>query len=422
MSGRRRILAGIGSGVYAQLIGLLLQVASVPVFLAVWGLGNYGWWVIVSTVQAYLALSEFGVLSAVGSRMTVLVSRGAIGGANTVLHAGILFLGAIAFVVMLASPAIAAAFAAFGVPQEFCWAAGILGIGVAVSQLGGVAFAVFQATGRNHIGLSSVANIRLAEWLGGMAGLIITASPVGVAAGMLLLRILSTALVLRKALSQQIVFKLRVGRWKILRLHMAQSLANFAITLTNTVSLQGTTLLVGAALGPTAVAVFNTYRTVGRTAVQATGILSHAAWPEFASAFGARLPGALKSLYRRTVIIGLGAASVAAAAIVLGMPGLLEIWTHGDVQYSFELTIAVAAYALAASASHVPRVFLTAIGRNKRLAVVATVSSFASILASAGLVVATDQLVVVLWVSVVMEALVALAAMAFSRRQLRRAP
>ena len=57
-----------------------------------------------------------------------------------------------------------------------------------------------------------------------------------------------------------------------------------AFPLANALSLQGITLLTGALTGTAAVALFNTYRTIARVAVQLTAMLSHA--------------------YRRSVLLG----------------------------------------------------------------------------------------------------------------------
>ena len=77
-----------------------------------------------------------------------------------------------------------------------------------------------------------------------------------------------------------------------------------AFPLANAISFQGLTLLVGAFFGPVSVALFNTYRTIARIAVQITAIFSHALWPEFSRLFGANAAVAIRQLYQSSVIIG----------------------------------------------------------------------------------------------------------------------
>jgi O-antigen/teichoic acid export membrane protein len=369
------MLSGVGAGGYAQLVTIALQLVTVPLFLSQWSLTEYGYWLIVSAAQTYFALSEFGVTSAIGSRMTVLVARPAARGANQAFHAATLFIASVCLAMLLLSPGAWALFSTFGVPDDYALASVILVACVAVSQLGGLAFAVYQSTNRNHLGLASTANIRIAELAGALLGLFATGSPVFVALGMLGARSLATALVLLNALRRQSIFSLRLGRWKIVRLYLGRSSSNFLTSLASSLSLQGLTLVVGGFYGAADAAIFSTYRTAGRIVVQATAILSHAAWPEFGILHGSGDRVGLRALYRRTQMQSLTVSLAASVGFVLCIPLVLQVWTRGEVPMNQSLAIAIGVYALAASLWHVPRVLLTSVGKNRGVAVVALLSS-----------------------------------------------
>jgi len=59
-----------------------------------------------------------------------------------------------------------------------------------------------------------------------------------------------------------------------------------AFPLANVLSFQGVTLVAEALFGTATVALFTSYPTIARVAVQSTDIFSHALWPEFAQLFG----------------------------------------------------------------------------------------------------------------------------------------
>ena len=88
MSGR--FLTRLGNGLFgnataqasALLVQLVVALVSVPVFATVWGLEDYGVWLILVTVPATIALSDLGFIGAVGNAMTAAVARGQDAGAR----------------------------------------------------------------------------------------------------------------------------------------------------------------------------------------------------------------------------------------------------------------------------------------------------------------------------------------------------
>lgn len=422
MNRRRRLVRGVTAGVYSQVLSVVLQLASVPIFLWKWTLAQYGLWLVVSTIQTYLALSDFGMVSAAGSRMTVLVARGASKGANQVYHSSVLFIVLAGSAIIVSCPIVGLTFSALGFDTEFAVAASILALCVVASQVGGLAFSVFQATGRNHLGVATTANIRFAEWLGGIAGLLATASPVFVAGGMLVARVAATAWVFRTALRGQGIFDLQLGRWKILRLHTGASWSNFLGSFASSMSLQGITVAIGALYGPADVAVFNTYRTAARTIVQSTASFSHAVWPEFGALHGSRDSRGLIKLYRRMLWLGIAFSLIAALLLVAMMPVILAFWTHGKIPMIFPLATGFAFYAMAASVWHLPRVLLTSVGRNRGVAITASVGALLVVAAAVLLGLVGGPVSSQAWSMAVGEFLVSLAAAALAHRWLRSLP
>lgn len=372
---KRSLMKGMGAGAYAQLLTLVLQLLSVPIFLRVWTLEDYGYWLIAGTAQAYLALSDFGVVAVAGSRMTVLVARGAPRGAQQVFASAVLFISLVCLGIVVLSPAVGLAFAAVGLPSEYAAAASVLVVGIAVSQFGGLSFSLLRATSRNHVGIVISSTTRAVEWGGGMVGLLVTGNPIFVAAGMLVGRTIATLVSTAIALRGQDTFAFSWGSWRILRLYAGRSTSQVTGTLAASISLQGMTLVVGGLYGASAVAIFGTYRTAARTIVQSTAIVSNAAWPQFGIHYGTRNMGALHRFFRRTQGLSAISSSLAVIAFLALLPLLLELWTHGEVPVDYSLAVAFAVYAFAASLWHVPRVFLNAIGRNRGVALTAVATA-----------------------------------------------
>jgi O-antigen/teichoic acid export membrane protein len=141
-----------------------------------------------------------------------------------------------------------------------------------------------------------------------------------------------------------------------------------AFPLANALSFQGLTLLVGALFGPITVALFNTYRTIARVAVQVTAIFSHALWPEFSRLFGQGASSAINKLFLRTSLLGAIQALLLSLVLYFISPWLLQVWTHGAIEFVPSLMLLMLFYAAIGGVWHVPRVLLMATNQHVGLA------------------------------------------------------
>src|SRR6266700_4560082 len=73
---KRRILANFGAGTLGRVLGICVQVVSVPILLHHWGAGLYGEWILLTTIPMYLSMSDIGFGNVAGNEMTMLVVGG----------------------------------------------------------------------------------------------------------------------------------------------------------------------------------------------------------------------------------------------------------------------------------------------------------------------------------------------------------
>ena len=246
----------------------------------------------------------------------------------------------------------------------------LLSVSVVLSLLCSLAEVVYKATGGYAAGTYLVTTGRLADWAGGVTGLVLTRSFIGVATGALLARLAYTLLCI--GLSQR---RTDFLRWGVRRASLADirhaaapGMLFLSLSLTNALSLQGFTLLVAATLGPAATAVFNTYRTLARIVVQVTNALSNPLWPELTALKGQQDDSAFWRLYRRANRLGLLIAAAGALLVYLVSPWLLDVWTHGQIPFTATSMALFLLYAAVCSATQIPRVVLMAINRHAGLA------------------------------------------------------
>jgi len=110
---------------------------------------------------------------------------------------------------------------------------------------------------------------------------------------------------------------------------LSPSLHYVGYTLGNLVSIQGSTIVIGAVLGPVAVALTSTLRTLTRTGVTVANMLSITLQIEYASLYGQSAFARFKHLLRWHAT-AIGALVIAYLMLMLALgPQVYDIWTHG---------------------------------------------------------------------------------------------
>lgn len=368
---RRRILAGMGANSIGMAVSIGIQLISLPLFLHYWDAKTYGVWLMLSAIPAYLSMADVGMVTAVGNKMTIAMGAGDHISANRVFQSAQLFMtvvcGAIALVVI---PVVL--FAPLPWVQNFDQRLAILALslGVLVALFGGLSEAIFKSTQRYPLGTLVSNIVRVGEWLGSMIGLILFGSFAAVALGGLLVRFIGTVATALLASNgkHEIHWGTKAAAKQEIR-EMVKPAASFmAFPLANALSFQGMTLLVGAFFGPASVAIFNTYRTIARLAVQVTAIFSHALWPEFSRLYGVGGAAAVQPIYKRSMLMGLVQSLLFSLVLYFLSPYLLNIWTHGAIPFLPKLMVLMLFYAAIGGIWHIPRVFLMATNQHTDLA------------------------------------------------------
>jgi O-antigen/teichoic acid export membrane protein len=368
---KRRVLAGMGANSFGMAITIAIQLASLPLFLHYWDTASYGRWLILSAIPAYLSMADVGMVTAAGNKMTMAVGRGDSQEANRVFQSAQLFMLVVCSGV--AALAIPIAFLA-NLPgidgSDMRLALAALSASTLLALCGGLSEAVFKATQRYATG-TMLGNItRITEWLGMMSGLALYGSFAAVALGGLACRAagIGCGMWMVSRGRHPLRWGLAAANRRELRAMAAPAVSFMAFPLANALSFQGITLLVAALLGPASVAVFSTYRTLCRVAVQATGVFSHALWPEFSSLFGQGNLSALQTIYRKSALWGFVQALLLSALLYLLAPWLLQLWTHGAIGFLPVPMVCMLLYAALGGSWHIPRVLLMATNQHAPLA------------------------------------------------------
>ncbi|MCO5397478.1 lipopolysaccharide biosynthesis protein [Ralstonia soli] len=381
----KRVIAGVGANTYEQVANIVIQLVSLPIYLSHWDVKAYGTWLVITAIPSYLSMADVGMVTVAGNRMTMLAGAGDMVGANRVFQSAQMFIllacGAVAVLVIPAALCLPVALLA-SLDMRVALAAQLAA--VLLSLAAGLSSVAFRSTNRYALGTSVGVTVRLMEWLGGVAGLVLVGTFAAVACGMLVVRV-STLLWqswLSTRTGEGLAWGMRDARWSEIVAMLKPSFGFMAFPIANAITFQGFTLLTAHLLGPAAVAVFNTYRTVARVAVQVTSTLSHALWPEFARLFGSGEHRSLRTLLLGSSLLGALGAITLSVLLYFCAPLLLRIWTKGHIPFYPGPMSAFLLYAAIAGAWHIPRVILMATNQHSRLGIVFLVLSVLALLSA----------------------------------------
>ncbi len=287
---RKRLIQGIGANFLAQIITLATRVLLVPLFLTVWGVKVYGEWLLLTSVVAYLSLTDLGGQLYIINRLTQAYALGDLPQFRKILHTGLALFLILPLAVFLGFLGLMQVFPPGSLLQITITSRQVVFLVLAVlafqfvfSLPQGILLGVYRAVGllprgvmlTNIMQLLALILVALGLWLHG--GLIAIAC-------LQLLPYLGVALVagwdLNRRFPQFRLFSLGEADLSLGLSFVRPSLDFFGIQMSQAFSIQGTVLVVGMLLGPVQVVVFSTMRTIVNLIRSFFELPSHAAWPE----------------------------------------------------------------------------------------------------------------------------------------------
>ncbi len=339
---RHRILSGFGATALNPLVTAAIQLGPIPFLLHSWGAAKYGDWLLLSAVPNYLTLANLGLGDASGSDMTFRVASGDRTGALETFQSSFALVAAVSLAVLMV-----AACTVWWIPWQH-WlhlsslsnsqAAAIIftfGAFVIAGQQCGVLESGYRCDGNFVFGALWLVILRLVEN--------VLACFVGFLSGNLLWMAL-TFLVVRAIGTLCFGFRLsRKSPWlhlgfehvrsDVLRRLVKPAFGFMALPLGYSISLQGTTIMIGSLLGPSAVAAFSTLRTLTRLNSQALNAVGWSVWPEFSSAFGAGNVTLARQLHRHAFQLGLALSAFLVLILWKLGPIVYAQWTRNSIAF-----------------------------------------------------------------------------------------
>lgn len=355
MSTKRRILHGIGANGFGQAVTLLIQLASVPIFIHAWGIKLYGEWITVSAIPAYLVLSDIGLSLVAGNSLALISEKGDVQQMQKIYQSTWVMVSLLSLVALIAVMVIVL----FAEPERILRlkliSGGILNITllslflhVALSMQTGIMQLPFRALKKNPVSVVAVNTIRLLEWLVATIVALSGGGVVEVALSFLSVRALGNFclwLVLNRS-GSPLQVGIQHASLDIIRKLLRPSLASMCFPLGLSFTMQGFILLVGSIIGSVGVAIFSIYRTFTRVPVQVATATNQAVWPELSYAFGADDAAKSRKLVVKMLQFGAALSVLSALAVYLLGETVIDLWVGKALTHNSQLLLGLMLAAL----------------------------------------------------------------------------
>jgi len=290
MSFIKRIIKGITANILSKAILILERVLFPPLFLYAWGVDVYGEWLLLSSVVAYLAFSDFGGQTYIVNRMTHAYANHDIRLFKKIAHTGlglfIIFPG-VAFTLFIIGLTVVS-------PSEILKlihtdrtivyiVLSILAFQYMFSLPQAILFGIYRSVGFYARGIMLGNILALFRLLFVAGGLILNFSMARIAVLHVIPYVIMGAYAiydLGKRFPEFELLSLREFDLHLGKSFLKPSLHFLLITISVAVSVQGMVQIVGLTLGAVQVVIFSTIRTIVNTIKQMMTVFTFSTWPE----------------------------------------------------------------------------------------------------------------------------------------------
>lgn len=375
---RDRLVKAFAAQGFAQISNLVIQFATVPLFLHCWGVFLYGEWFMLSTVPSYFALSDLGFASAAGTEMTLRVARGDRAGALKVFQSAWVLVTAISLLVTLAMLGLVHLIPAHHwmnlmLPRaEIIAVVSILACQVFFDLQTGLIGNGYRCDGHFAAGTMIRQAQRLAEFLVLVIVLLCHGGLVALALAVTLTRILGNFLAMLdvRRRSPWLVIGWSHADRETLKSITSPALSFMGFPIGHALSLQGITTVIGMTLGPDMVTFFSTMRTLTRAVWQLLNGITNAIWVELSAAFGSGDIALARSLHRRACQAGFWIAVTFSIALFFAGPFIYRLWTGRALAFEPKLFALLLLVVIISSLWLTSYTMMLAVNRHQQLAVV----------------------------------------------------
>jgi len=330
-----RIIAGLGANGVTQASQLLMRLVEVPILLMFWGAAAYGEWLLIAALPTALSFSDGGFTRTARREMAMRSGKGDVVGIASVFQSTWVLLLAISVVVLSALMLLLPHLSLVQWlklksidTSDLVLALLALTTQVLVYFQCGLLHGAFTSRGRYAMGELLIALSAVMTFCGMVAGAAIGKNILAGALGSLAGQLAGYCVMLGIYLRQESMprFGLEGVSRRELKALLVPSVTNLAFPLSDALNMQGVRLVVGLTLGPVALAMFSTTRTLCRLALQPVLSIARTVEPELSLAYGAGHDAEARNLFLASSHAGFWLSVVLSLVVAIAGPYFYALW------------------------------------------------------------------------------------------------
>jgi O-antigen/teichoic acid export membrane protein len=334
-------MAGLGANGVTQVSQLLMRLLEVPILLMLWGAAGYGEWLLIAALPTALSFSDGGFTRTARREMAMRAGRGDGAGIAAVFQSAWVLLlvlsAAVLLLLGLLLPHLPLAqwlkLKSIG-DSDLVLVLLALATQVLVYFQCGLLHGAFISRGRYAVGELLIALSAILCFCGMLTGALLGKGIVGAALGSLAGQMAGYGAMLALCVRQISAprYGIKQASVREIKALWAPSVANLAFPLTDALNTQGVRLVVGLSLGPVALAVFSTTRTLCRMALQPVLSIARTVEPELSLAYGAGHDAQARDLFLRSSHAGFWLSVVLSLVVAIVGPLFYQLWAGHELE------------------------------------------------------------------------------------------
>lgn len=337
---RQRLIKGIGANAIGQIVTVIIQLVSVPLFIQAWGVELYGEWLTLSTIPSYFAMSDIGFANVAANEMTMEMAKDNKPLALEIFQSTWLFISSVSLTIVIILLSVI-----WFIPienwlnikqqshSEVICIIFLLTLHVLVGLQGGMLQAGFRCEGNYAVGafinsiqrLFEYAVISVVAYMGGIPFIAALVLVIMRAIGVLYLW-----LELHKR-SPWIVYGYNHARLDTIQRLINPAIAYMSFPAGRAINNQGIVTVIAVILGSTQVVIFSTLRTLSRLAFQFMNMINNTILPEISTAYGTGNLVLARKLHRYSCQYSLWLTFSAVAGLLVTGEAMFKVWTQGKL-------------------------------------------------------------------------------------------
>lgn len=381
---KKNLLASIfGFGI--QMVNQLLLI---PFYLTIWGVKEYGDWILLTTIATMFSMTDAGLSSVTQNRFCIDYSQQRYNICNSLLTNNILLITIVSSICLIGAIIYLASFNIINslglhvVNIEIAeWVFILMIISVFIKMGNSPLDSIYRATSQAHKAIiinqiNTVLNLAAI-----IIGLFTSKSMLHIA----VMTVISDMIIsiykyydTKKIFRFEIKFKY-INR-KLFKGLLIPSLTFMNYPLSNIIIYQGFTILVNKFLGAEAMVSYNTIRTLTSFVKKCVSMIQVSVWPEYSIAFGKNDINRMRSLHRKAFSVAVPLTILSCLFILIFGKSIYEIWTNNKIIFNFSLAFSFCLLIIARNIWDTSNVVMVATNKHTRFSTYYLLSSFLALI------------------------------------------